>query len=105
VSDFREIIAALGAQNPEALLLEPRSVYDPCVVGMTDEPDDHWPRAGGTLVAVYGAEKCVEAWCSEYEASAEAGLEWFGYNTSGAWMGENTPTFVWEQELLEEGEE
>jgi len=29
VSDFREIIAALGAQNPDALLLEPRSVYDP----------------------------------------------------------------------------
>lgn len=60
MSDFREIIAALGAQNPDALLLEPRSVYDPCVVGMTDEPDDHWPRTGGTLVAVYSAEKCIE---------------------------------------------
>ena len=94
---YVEILERLVQLNPEALLLEPREIYDSCVVGITDEPKDHWPRIGGTLVAVYGAEKCIEAWCSANEASWVSGLEWFGYNTSGAWVGEGTPTFVWEE--------
>ena len=50
---YEEILAALKAKNPDALLLEPRDIYDPCIVDMTDAPDDHWPREPGFTVAVY----------------------------------------------------
>ena len=53
---YEEILSALEAKNPDALLLEPRDIYDPCIVDMTDAPDDHWPREPGFTVAVYSAE-------------------------------------------------
>ena len=49
---YDEILAALEAKNPDALLLEPRDIYDPCIVDMTDAPDDHWPREPGFTVSV-----------------------------------------------------
>ena len=90
---YEEILDALSNYNPDALLLEPRSVYDPCIVGMTDTPNDHWPREPGFVVAVYDAEMCVEAIMADGECSYSDAVEWFSFNTSGAWMGQNTPTF------------
>jgi len=79
--------------DPEALLLEPREVYDKALIGTTDAPDDHWPRKGGTRVAVYSDVKCIEAIMEWSKTSYEEALDWFEYNTSGAWVGEGTPTF------------
>ena len=95
-----EILTQLQQHNPDALLLEPREVYDKALVGVTSTPDDRWPRTNETWVAVYDEELCLKAimeWqgCDYAEAS-----EWFGYNTSGAWAGEGTPTFrsIWDHE-------
>ena len=66
---YEEILEALSNYNPDALLLEPRSVYDPCIVGMTDTPEDQWPREPGFIVAVYDAEMCVEAIMEDGECS------------------------------------
>lgn len=88
-----QIIRRLNEHNPEALLLEPRDVYDVALVDITDKPDDHWPRKGNTFVAVYDSDKCVEAIMDRFEVGYEEAVEWFSYNTSGAWVGEGTPTF------------
>jgi hypothetical protein len=48
----------------------------------------------GIQIAVYSAEKCVEVFmrdgCSEEEA-----WEYFSFNTEGAWVGDETPVFVY----------
>lgn len=78
------------------LLLEPREAYDKALIGFTDKPQDDWPRKTNTLVAIYSAEKCIET-MMDYEGwDYEESLEWFKFNTSGAWVGEQTPTFKWD---------
>jgi len=89
-----EILNHLETTNPEALLLEPRAVYDAALVGITDHPQDHWPRAEKKTVAVYDTAKCLEALMEWMECDYSEAQDWFGYNTSGAWAGEGTPTFV-----------
>ena len=88
-----ELLDRLEGLNPEALLLEPRDVYDKALVGVTDDPKDHWPRKARIHVAVYDAEKCIEAIMEWVECDYNAACEWFCHNTSGAWVGESTPTF------------
>mgnify|MGYP001304994751 CR=1 FL=1 len=88
------ILNQLEEANPEALLLEPRLVYDSALVGITDTPKDDWPRTQKTWVAVYDTRKCLEAIMGWMECDYSEAQDWFGYNTSGAWAGEGTPTFV-----------
>lgn len=92
MSVHHEVLSELTRINPDALLLEPREMYDKALVGMTDEPDDHWPRTGA-MVAVYDRDLCIEVLREEL-GSYDAAVEWFEYNTSGAWVGPNTPTFI-----------
>jgi hypothetical protein len=83
----------LSRLSPEALLLEPREFFDKALVDVTEHPKDHWPRKGGLTVAVYDREKCIGAIMASMQIGYEEALEWFGYNTEGAWLGEGTPTF------------
>lgn len=78
---------------PNACLLEPRLVFDSCLIGVTDNPDDHWPRKEKQVVAVYDTHKTIAAIEFWLECSPEEALDWFNYNTCGAWVGEGTPTF------------
>lgn len=94
-----EILKRLEKANPEALLLEPRLVYDPALVGVTNTPQDQWPRTENKWVAVYDTQKCLDALMGWMECDYDEALEWFDYNTSGAWAGENTPTFVGDAEV------
>ena len=94
----KKVLPKLRQLNPEALLLEPRDVYDSALVDLTDSPSDRWPRKGKTWVAVYGVDECLEAIRGWLGGSREAAQDWFDFNTSGAWMGEGTPTFRWEEE-------
>lgn len=87
------LLARLGDRNPDALLLEPRRIYDGALVDITDAPDDQWPRKEKVYVAVYGIEKCISAIMYWFEVDQSEAVEWFYYNTSGAWQGEGTPTF------------
>jgi len=84
--------------HPEALYLEPRQYFDKALVGVIASPEDHWPRVDSMNVAAYDTYRCIEAiqeWlgCPEEEAA-----EYFSYNTSGAWVGEGTPTFITTEE-------
>jgi hypothetical protein len=91
-----QILEKLSNLNPEALLLEPREVYDPALVDVTDDPQDRWPRKAGVPVAVYDEGACIEAIMGWMDCDPPTATEWFDYNTSGAWMGEGTPTFRWD---------
>ena len=75
------------------MLLEPREVYDKALVGFTTKPRDSWPRVSDKLVAVYSTSKCIKQSMKAWDWTYEDALEWFEYNTSGAWAGEGTPTF------------
>ena len=88
-----KIISQLQQNNPDALLLEPREVYDKALVGNTNTPEDHWPRTKGTWVAVYDSDLCLEAIMKSHGCEYTDALDWFCHNTSGAWNGEGTPTF------------
>ena len=68
------------------LVLEPREMYDQALVGVTCAPQDHWPRKTAALCAVYSVSRCLAALGAEM-AEDEA-LDWFDFNTRGAWVGE-----------------
>lgn len=89
----KDIIEKLFEKNPEALLLEPRELYDRALVGITDNPQDDWDREKRVWVAEYDATLCVMALVTEEGWTWEDSSEWFSYNTSSAWLGESTPTF------------
>jgi len=83
--------------NPDALLLEPRDIYDPAWVDITNEPDDHWTRpVPSPWVAVYDFELAVDS-MSEAAGGGDENIEmahdWIQFNAMGAWVGENTPTW------------
>ena len=88
-----ELVERLSALNPQALLLEPRSVYDRALVGITESPQDDWPRESAAAVAVYDADACVGALMDAEGWDSAQALEWFHFNTAGSWAGEGTPTF------------
>ena len=100
-----EAIVRLEILNPDALFLEPREYFDKAIVGVTANPNDHWPRQSVVAVAVYDASRTIHAiydWFkatdAEYATEDEAwsaAADWFSFNTEGSWLGENTPTFVW----------
>jgi hypothetical protein len=88
-----EVLKDLEDLNPDALLLEPRDVYDPALIGITDLPNDSWPRKDRIHVAIYDSDKCIEAIMGWMGCDYNDAVDWFGFNTSGAWVGEGTPTF------------
>ena len=88
-----EVLQKLDKLNPNALLLEPRTVYDGALVDVTDDPQDQWPREARVHVAVYDELVCIEAIMKWLGCEGDEALDWYCYNTSGAWMGEGTPTF------------
>lgn len=90
----KEVIEHLEANNPDAMLLEPREFFDKALVGYTTEPDDHWTRTPGILVAVYDCDKTIEAIMSWLGCDQLDATEWYSFNTMGSWVGEGTPTFV-----------
>jgi len=102
--DITPLLDALERVNPEALLLEPREVYDQAIVGLTCQPNDHWSRQyPSPWVAVYCRELAIAALTalagaadteSEYEDNQQQAAEWVDYNSMGAWLGPHTPTWV-----------
>ena len=96
-TDHRTLLEALRRINPEALLLEPRAVYDRAVVGITCRPDDghtfgihEIDRLGerdGQWVAVYSRERAIEAMV-EAETSFDFAT---GAGSDAVWLTPWTP--------------
>jgi hypothetical protein len=74
-------------EEAEALLLEPRDIYDAALIGITE-------GNFGQRVAVYEAGKCIEALMSAHEWDYEDAREWYDFNITGAYVGPATPLFI-----------
>jgi hypothetical protein len=83
--DFDVLMELL--EDAEALLLEPRATYDRALIGISE-------GVRGAGVAVYDSAKCIAALVEDNEWDYDEAVEWFEFNTSGAYVGEKTPLFV-----------
>ena len=73
----------------EALLMEPRSDYDECILGIGGRFHD------GPL-AIYSVERILAVLMRDDEMDEEGAQEFFEFNIIGGWLGEGTPIFVFE---------
>ena len=86
-----DILECLAEYGDEALLMEPRSEYDGCIVGIGYRYSD------GPL-AIYSVDRVLAVLQANGMDSEEAG-EWFDFNVIGGWNGPGTPIYVRESEM------
>ena len=70
--------------NPEALLCDG---FDEAIIGMAE-------RINLGPVVAYDVDKIINILMERDEMTYEDAIEYFDYNILGAWMGENTPVYV-----------
>ena len=51
-------------------------------------------RCGQPTLAVYSSDKCINILMKDYGMDEEMAREWFDFNVTGSWVGEETPLFV-----------
>jgi hypothetical protein len=73
------------SHNPDALLADG---FEDAIVGVAE-------RCSRPTLVVYDAERCIEILVERDGMDPEEAREFFEFNTLGAWMGENTPLFLW----------
>jgi len=81
------IIEKLIEVNPKALTADG---LDRAMIGIGDR--------NGNKVAVYSSEKCIEVFMEDNQWCYEDAMEYFTFNTEGAYMGKYTPIFKWEED-------
>ena len=79
VMTLTEILEHLEEFGEEALLMEPRSDYDDCIVGVGHRFHD------GPL-AIYSVERIL-AVLQQGGMDEEGAMEWFDFNIIGGWNG------------------
>jgi len=78
---FKKNCNLIAEFNPEALLADG---YENALIG--------YDKQGR---AVYDAHKCIETLVHRDGMSSDEAEEFFEFNTLGAYVGENTPVFIW----------
>jgi hypothetical protein len=71
--------------NEEALIIDG---FDEALMGVAE-------RINLTPVAAYNVDKILEILIERDGMTSDEALEYFEYNIIGAWMGENTPIFIY----------
>jgi hypothetical protein len=71
--------------NEEALLIDG---FEEALMGVAE-------RINLTPVAAYNVDKILEILIERDGMTSDEALEYFEYNIIGAWMGENTPIFIY----------
>lgn len=61
--------------------------FDDALVGVVT-------RCGQPTLACYDAEKCIEVLMKRDGMTYEGAVEFFEFNTEGAWVGPHTPVFL-----------
>ena len=79
--------------NTEALFADG---FDSAIIGVAE-------RCSQPFLVVYDAERCIEILAERTGMGSEDAAEFFSFNVSGAWMGENTPLFLWRLPPQEKG--
>lgn len=70
-----------------ALFMEPRAVFDGCIVGLAE-------RADGLRCVAYDSERVVQALMNDNGWDRDDAVEWFQSNTLNAYAGPGTPIFI-----------
>lgn len=83
MSRFDRVREALAEQNPDALLAD----------GLAKALIGYTANQHGQTHAVYDVDKCIVALMREGMSHEEA-VEYFEFNTLGAYVGENGPIYV-----------
>lgn len=73
--------------DEQALFLEPRAVFDAAIIGIAE-------RAGGLRVVAYDSDQCIAALMDAHGWDFDDAIEWFEFNTKGAYVGDGTPVFI-----------
>tara|TARA_Y100000593_G_scaffold34350_1_gene67385 strand:+ start:1109 stop:1414 length:306 start_codon:yes stop_codon:yes gene_type:complete len=82
--EMRKVTGRLIEVNPEAMLADG---LDKAIIGVGSR--------NGNKVAVYSSEKCIEVFMENDGMSYEDAMEYFTFNTEGAYVGKYTPIFKW----------
>jgi hypothetical protein len=82
ITEIREWVAD---HNEEALLADG---FEDAIIGMGE-------RCTQEPVVIYDADKCLEILQERDSMSEEDATDYFYFNVLGAWLGKNTPIFVW----------
>ncbi|HSR90203.1 MAG TPA: hypothetical protein VLK88_02775 [Gemmatimonadales bacterium] len=77
--------AWIADHNPDALLADG---FEAAIVGVAE-------RCSQPTLVVYDAQKCIEILVARDGMSYEEASECFGFNTLGAWVGDQTPLYLW----------
>jgi hypothetical protein len=84
---FNEIKEQLAEIDEEILLADG---FEDALVGYADG----WIGKSRGTVAMYDRSKCIEILMKRDGMTEEESVEYFEFNTAGAYMGEKTPVFV-----------
>ena len=68
--------------------------FDDAVIGIGQ-------RCGAKDIIVYDALKCIKILVEKDGMIFEEARDFFEYNTLGAWVGDETPMFVWNYTMEE----
>ena len=71
----------IAEENPEALSLDG---FDDAVMGIAR-------RCGQPTLLVYSADKCIQILMRRDKMTYDSAVEYFEFNTAGAWFGPHTP--------------
>jgi len=82
IDDFRKWIQD---HNEEALLADG---FEEAIIGIAE-------RCGCPTLVAYDAARCIEILVERDGMSHEDAVEFFEFNTLGAWAGEHTPIYIW----------
>lgn len=90
----QEIKDRLAELNPEACLADG---FDDALLGVAQQFN--------RFLAVYSTKKCLEILAADMPGSPEerheAAAEYFEFNVTGAWVGEDTPLFLLDDDEVE----
>lgn len=78
----------VASHNEDALFADG---FDDAVIGVAE-------RCGQPVLVVYDARRCIDILIEQDGLSYEDAAEMFAFNTLGAWVGDNTPLFLWRYE-------
>jgi len=84
-SKHDEVRAWIAELNPEALLADG---YEDAILGVAE-------RCSKDALVVYDIQKCVRILMERDGMTEEEAMEFFEFNTLGAWAGEHTPLYLW----------
>jgi len=88
--DIKEIKEWIAEYNPDALLADG---FEDAIIGIGGQH-------GSNTVVIYDRDKCIEILANQFAQEEDCddpyleAIDYFGYNTECAYVGENTPIFM-----------